>query len=188
MFNKSRVTQCDSQSFTLAYGVINYALVSAQNVAVAVDEITFLNVGSVRILTDIVSVVSVRNKTDILRIAFVRDVNSGLCCDRTNGVFIVISERHQSAGEVFLRELIEHVALVFLSVLSSLYGVSAVLVNDVCIVARCDEFRLHNVGPVDHSLPLNMEVASDTGIRSFAVQIALDERFCYVLSKGTLAV
>ena len=105
MFNKGRVTQCDSQSFTLAYGVINYALVSAQNVAVAIDEITFLNVGSVRILTDIVSVVSVRNKTDILRFRLLTQLDEpSVSCHLPNLRLGELTQREQGAFEVVFRQ------------------------------------------------------------------------------------
>ena len=61
--------------------------------------------------------------------------------------------------------------LILFSVLSSLNRVSAVLVDDVCVMSRSNVFCLVDVCPVDHALPLNVEVAANAGIGRFAVQV-----------------
>ena len=172
MLHESRVAKSNSQPLTLSDSVIDYAFVRTQNIAVNVDEIAFFNRRSVCVRGNIIRVIPISDKADILRIALVGDVNSCLCSYGTHSVFIKISERHQSAREVLLRELVEHVALVLFSVLSSLNRVSAVLVDDVCVMPCRNVFCLVDVGPVDHAFPLNVEVAADAGIGRFAVQVA----------------
>ena len=78
-----------------------------------VHEIALSGNGAFRMAFDVVGVVSLRYKAQLLRIGRMRDRKPGLLRDAPDFLFRQISEGKERARKLFLRQLIEHIGLVF---------------------------------------------------------------------------
>ena len=124
-----------TKSFALASRVADRAFVASDHVAVHIQEIT-LRVFAARVLFHEVCVIAIRNEADILRFLLMcihKSMRRGVLPDLRFGQS---AERKDQAGQLFLREHVQHIALVFGAVGCFAQDPPAALLvkADLCIV------------------------------------------------------
>ena len=95
-----RFTQCDSQTLPLTDCVMDYALVSAEELSLFVHKISFIGLVMLRLCRDKVRVAAVRYKADFLRIRLIRDRKTRLFRDASDLLLRQPAERHEGRHSI----------------------------------------------------------------------------------------
>ena len=107
-----RFTQCDSQTLPLTDCVMDYALVSAEELSLFVHKISFIGLVMLRLCRDKVRVAAVRHKADFLRIRLIRDRKTRLFRDASDLLLRQPAERHEGTRKLLLRQPPQHIGLI----------------------------------------------------------------------------
>ena len=109
--HEHRVTHGEPQALALAHGVVGDALVAAQDISVQVHKIPRRKL-LIRIFINKFRVVIIRDKADLLAVRLGRHLQGNLLCQLTDLLLGVGAHRHQRAGKLLLRQIVERVGLI----------------------------------------------------------------------------
>ena len=149
----------------------------AEDVAVAHVHELSVGIRLAGVLLDEVGILARRHEADVLALVLLRIPEPGLFRLDARVVLAHGAEREADAGELLLRQVEEHIALVLLEERRLLQFPAAglVIVFDPRIVSGDDEFAVERIRLAEELLELEIPVAIDAGVRRAAVLIGLHE-------------
>ena len=162
---------------------------SAENVAGGIGKIA-IGIYFPRGFFDKADIVSIGNKANILTVLFLGSCNTALRRDRTDLLFCEVAERKEHAGKLLLRQIAEHIALIFFRVESFFQNIALCggIVLHAGVMSRGDLVKSERICLAEHAVKFYTSVAEHAGVGCFAAFIGTDKCADHLFEKSVAVI
>ena len=169
------VSHRKAESAALSYGVMGNPLMGTEDFTLCIHEIAFRCHDSCLVL-DKGSVILIRHEADFLGILLFCYRKTDFCCNLTNLIFCVVSDRHQRMRKLLLGQIIQCIRLVFCRCYRICNRIPSIgKLFDSCIMSGRNVVRSNRKTALKQRFPFHIAVAGDTRVRCSAAEIFVRE-------------